>query len=86
MHCLQRAVLRERGCMPADTFVLIFRCVARQNLCETPALAKPPPRCTQAADRVQVISVNFDLVYLDSFAKNKRENKNNGNRILESYR
>ena len=49
---VQRAVLRERGCMPARTFVLIFKCVARPNLCETPALAKPPPRCRQAGDSV----------------------------------
>jgi len=37
-------VLRERGCMPARTFVLIIKCVARPNICEPPALAKPPPR------------------------------------------
>jgi hypothetical protein len=37
--------------MPAQTFVLIFKCVARPNLCETPALAKPPPRCTSVVDR-----------------------------------
>jgi len=47
---VQRAVLRERGGMPARTFVLIFKRVARPNLCETPALAKPPPRYVQAAD------------------------------------
>ena len=40
------AVLRERGCMPDLTFVLIFKYVARQNICETPALAKPLPHCT----------------------------------------
>jgi len=34
--------------MPADTFVLIFKRVARPNLCETPALAKPLSRCVQA--------------------------------------
>ena len=40
---LQRAALRERGCMPIETFALNFKYVARPNLCETPALAKPPP-------------------------------------------
>ena len=44
---VQRAILRERGCMPDRTFVLIIKRVDRTNLCETPALAKPPPRCAQ---------------------------------------
>ena len=57
MHCLQRAVLRERGCMPARTFVLIFKCVARPNLCEPPALAKPPPRYRQVGQRSAIIKL-----------------------------
>ena len=39
--------------MPARTFVLIFKCVARPNLCETPALVKPPPRYRQVGRTVQ---------------------------------
>jgi len=41
---IQRAVSRKRGCMPADSFVGIWKFVARPNLCETPACVKPPPR------------------------------------------
>jgi hypothetical protein len=48
MHCLQRAVLRERGCMPARTVVRFCGRAARPSICETPALAKPPQRYTQA--------------------------------------
>ena len=47
MHCLQRAVSRKRGCMPADSFVGIWKFIARPNLCGTPACVKPPPRCRQ---------------------------------------
>jgi len=57
--------LRERGCMPADTFVLIFKCVARPNLCETPALAKPPPRCAKCRATARCaggFSANLDSV------------------------
>jgi len=39
-----RAVSRKRGCMPADSFVGIWKFVARPNLCEPPACVKPPPR------------------------------------------
>jgi len=35
--------------MPADSFVGIWKFIARPNLCETPALAKPPPRWLQCA-------------------------------------
>ena len=48
--CVQRAVSRKRGCMPADSFVRIWKFIARPNLCETPACVKPPPRYVQAAD------------------------------------
>ena len=48
--CVQRAVSRKRGCMPADSFVLIFKCVARRNFCGTPACVKPPPRYLQVTD------------------------------------
>ena len=47
MHCLQRAVSRKRGCMPADSFVRIWKFIARPNLCGTPACVKPPPRCAK---------------------------------------
>jgi len=30
--------------MPADSFMRIWKFVARPNLCETPACVKPPPR------------------------------------------
>jgi len=30
--------------MPADSFVRIWKFVARPNLCGTPACVKPPPR------------------------------------------
>jgi hypothetical protein len=30
--------------------MLIFKCVARLNFCETPAIAKPPPRYLQASE------------------------------------
>ena len=33
MRCSQRAVSRKRRCMPADSFVRIFKCVARRNFC-----------------------------------------------------
>jgi hypothetical protein len=36
MHFSKRAVLRERECMPADNFVLIFKCVIHPNLCNPP--------------------------------------------------
>jgi hypothetical protein len=36
--------------MPAETFVQIWKFIARPNLCETPACAKPPPRYVQAED------------------------------------
>jgi len=32
--------------MPADSFVGIWKFIARPNLCEIPACVKPPPRCT----------------------------------------
>jgi len=48
----------KRGCMPADSFVLIFKCVARRNFCGTPACVKPPSRCTQAADSESVAICN----------------------------
>ena len=54
IHCLQRAVLRERGCMPANIFVLIFKRIAHQNLYETLALAKPPPRNTISYEEIFV--------------------------------
>ena len=41
---VQRAVSRKLGCMPADSFVGIWKCIARPNLCETLACVKPPPR------------------------------------------
>jgi len=47
---VQRAVSRKRGCMPADSFVGIWKFIARPKLCETPACVKPPPRYLQAAD------------------------------------
>jgi len=34
--------------MPAETFVQIWKFIARPNLCGTPACVKPPPRCAQA--------------------------------------
>jgi hypothetical protein len=37
-------VSRKRGCMPAETFVRIWKFIARPNLCETPACVKPPQR------------------------------------------
>jgi len=36
--------------MPADSFVRIWKFIARPNLCETPACAKPPPRWLQVWD------------------------------------
>jgi hypothetical protein len=36
--------------MPAETFVQIWKCIARPNICVPPALAKPPPRYLQAAE------------------------------------
>jgi hypothetical protein len=30
--------------MPADSFVGIWKFIARRNICETPACVKPPPR------------------------------------------
>ena len=35
--------------MPADSFVGIWKCIARPNLCEPPACVKPPPRYLQVA-------------------------------------
>jgi len=51
MHYIQRAVSRKRGCTPADSFVGIWKFIARPNLCETPACVKPPPRYTPAVER-----------------------------------
>ena len=50
---LQRAVSRKRGCIPADSFVGIWKFIARPNLCGTPACVKPPPRCTQGVDSAE---------------------------------
>jgi hypothetical protein len=36
--------------MLAETFVGIWKFIARPNLCETPACVKPPPRYVQAGD------------------------------------
>ena len=41
--------------MPADSFVGIWKFVARPNLCETPALAKPPPRYGQVWRTTSII-------------------------------
>jgi len=38
MHCTQRAVSRKRGCIPAESFVGIWKFIARPNLCGTPRL------------------------------------------------
>jgi len=35
------------GGMPADSFVRIWKFIARPNLCEPPACVKPPPRWRQ---------------------------------------
>ena len=50
MPSSQRAVSRKRGCMPAETFVGIWKFIARPNLCGTPACVKPPPRYRQCGD------------------------------------
>jgi len=42
--------------MPADSFVRIWKFIARPNFCETPACVKPPPRYRQAADSVERFS------------------------------
>ena len=62
---VQRAVLRERGCMPADTFVLIFKRVARPNLCDTPACVKPPPRYRQAGDSNSAVGHENAKIYVN---------------------
>jgi len=36
--------------MPAESFVGIWKFIARPNLCETPACVKPPPRYATPAD------------------------------------
>jgi len=36
--------------MPAESFVGIWKFIARPNLCGTPACVKPLPRYRQAAD------------------------------------
>jgi hypothetical protein len=38
--------------MPADSFVRIWKFIARPNICETPACVKPPARYVQAVDSV----------------------------------
>jgi len=37
--------------MPADSFVRIWKFLARPNLCGTPACVKPPSRYTPAGER-----------------------------------
>ena len=44
----------QAGGIPADSFVRIWKFIARPNLCGTPACVKPPPRCTQAGDSAAV--------------------------------
>jgi hypothetical protein len=34
----------RRGCMPAETFVRIWKFIARRNICVPPACVKPPLR------------------------------------------
>jgi len=60
--------------MPADTFVLIFKCVARPNICEAPALAKPPPRCRQWRDSERHIKNTPKMIGIDPFLKNFEHN------------
>jgi hypothetical protein len=40
--------------MPADSFVGIWKFIARPNLCEAPACVKPPLRYVQAADDSEI--------------------------------
>ena len=46
---------RKRGCMPADSFVRIWKFIARPNLCGTPACVKPPPRYRQCPEKHSAI-------------------------------
>jgi len=55
--------------MPADSFVRIWKFVARPNLCGTLACRQAAGRWAQAGDTVQVFSGDFDSVCFDSFAK-----------------
>ena len=61
----QRAVLRERGCMPARTFVRICKCVARPSLCAPPRPRKAAGSlyaiCGQCVGQ-EIITINPDKI------------------------
>jgi hypothetical protein len=49
--------------MPADSFVQIWKFIARPNICETPACVKPPPRCTQSKGDAGKIAVKKSMKF-----------------------
>ena len=57
----QRAVSRKRGCMPADSFVGIWKFIARRKFSGSRHYAKPPPRYRQAGDSA-VETSNFQKI------------------------
>ena len=50
MHCLQRAVWHQSGCLLADNLVVIWKFTARRTLSEPPPERQAARRCTQAGD------------------------------------
>ena len=67
--------------MPAETFVGIWKFIARPNLCETPACVKPPPRYLSGVDSAVLLggeekSVSDNFVILDSEQNKKGMDSN----------
>jgi len=56
---LSKLVFSKR--MPADSFVGIWKFVARPNLCETPACVKPPPRYMPPAQRTSTTDCGREI-------------------------
>jgi len=71
-----RAVSRKQGCMSADSFVGIWKFIARPNLCGTPTCVKPP-----GVARKQTLqnSAYFGSAKYDSFAFQQTVGKWNKN-------
>jgi len=59
--------------MPAETFVQIWKCISRPNICETPAFIKPPPRCVQADE--SAVERVAKLYRKESVAENAKGNE-----------
>ena len=82
--CLQRAVLQERGCMPARTFVLIFKGVARPNLCEPPPSQSRHHVVGNVSETLSEVLIRAEST-TRSVAENRTEKKVQPRNALENF-